>query len=155
MAKKTENKIKEPTGEKKLAIISVRGNVDAPQKIIDTLHMLNLKRKNQCVVVLDTAGHRGMIDKVKDMVTWGEIDHDTFEELVKVRGELFSGRTTDSKQKYNYKMLDIKGKKYKNYFRLSPPRKGFGRKGIKVPFKVGGALGYRGEKINDLIRRML
>ena len=43
----------------------------------------------------------------------------------------------------------------KKFFRLSPPRKGFGRKGIKFAFTKGGALGYRGIKINDLIKRML
>lgn len=46
-------------------------------------------------------------------------------------------------------------KKIKNYFRLNSPRKGFERKGIKKPFSIGGALGYRGSKINDLIKRMI
>ena len=32
---------------------------------------------------------------------------------------------------------------------------GFERKGTKMPFHLGGALGNRKEKINDLIRRML
>ena len=43
----------------------------------------------------------------------------------------------------------------KPFFRLNPPVKGFDRKGIKVPFSLGGALGYRKEKINDLIKRMV
>ncbi len=152
---KKEVKAKESHGDKRLAIICLRGNVDTPQKIIDTLHLLNLRRKNHCTVVPDTLVFRGMIDKVKDMVTWGEIDAETFDEMLKVRGESFQGRTTDSKQKYSYRCLEVKGKKYKNYFRLSPPRKGFERKGIKVSFRAGGALGYRGSKINDLIKRML
>jgi len=151
---KKEVKMKEQ-GEKKLAIICLRGNVDTPQPIIDTLHLLNLRRKNHCGVVPDTLTFRGMIDKVKDLVTWGEIDEETFEAMLKARGEEFKGRVSDSKQKYSYRCLEVKGKKYKNYFRLSPPRKGFERKGIKVSFKAGGALGYRGSKINDLIRRML
>ena len=159
MATKTETKkevkTKESTGEKRLAVICIRGNVDTPQKVIDTLHMLNLRRKNHCTIIPDTLVFKGMLNKVKDVVTWGEIDAETFDEMVKVRGELFSGRTTDFKQKYSYRMLDVKGKKYKNYFRLSPPRKGFERKGIKVSFNAGGALGYRGSKINDLIKRML
>ena len=29
------------------------------------------------------------------------------------------------------------------------------RKGIKVAYSLGGALGYRGDKINDLIKKML
>jgi len=152
---KKETKVKEGHSDKKLAVICVRGNVDTPQTVIDTLHMLNLRRKNHASVVPDTSAFRGMIDKVKDMVTWGEIDNETFEEMLKARGEAYQGRTTDSKQKYSYRVLEVKGKKYKNYFRLNPPRKGFGRKGIKVAFQAHGALGYRGNKINDLIKRML
>ena len=37
--------------------------------------------------------------------------------------------------------------------RLSPPKKGY--EGNKKSFKNGGALGYRGENINELIGRML
>ena len=48
---------------------------------------------------------------------------------------------------------DIPG--LKSFFRLLPPKKGFERKGIKVPFSLGGALGYRKEDINNLIERML
>ena len=48
---------------------------------------------------------------------------------------------------------DIPG--IKAYFRLMPPVKGFARQGIKKPFSMGGALGYRKDKINDLIKRMI
>ena len=43
----------------------------------------------------------------------------------------------------------------KRFFRLNPPRKGWEGKGIKKSYSVGGALGYRGKAINDLIKRML
>ena len=43
----------------------------------------------------------------------------------------------------------------KQFFKLNPPRSGFERKGIKVPFSLGGALGYRKNNINDLIKRMV
>lgn len=39
--------------------------------------------------------------------------------------------------------------------RLNPPRKGFERGGIKRAFKAGGVLGYRAEKINDLLNKMI
>ena len=54
---------------------------------------------------------------------------------------------------FKRKLKDVPG--LKNFFRLSPPVKGFDRKGIKVQFSLGGALGYRKEKINDLIKRMV
>ena len=40
-------------------------------------------------------------------------------------------------------------------FRLNSPRKGYGRKGLKTQYQNGGALGYRGAAINDLIKRMV
>ena len=43
----------------------------------------------------------------------------------------------------------------KPVFRLRPPKKGYERVGIKKPFSVGGALGYRKEKINELLEKMI
>ncbi|MGA3020674.1 MAG: hypothetical protein ABSD68_01865 [Candidatus Micrarchaeales archaeon] len=37
--------------------------------------------------------------------------------------------------------------------RMHPPRHGY--EGIKKDFKSGGALGYRSNGINELIRRMI
>jgi len=80
-----------------------------------------------------------MINKVKDYATWGDIDDATLKALIEKRSE----KNPDDP------------KRTKPYFRLNPPKKGFGRKGIKVPFSKRGALGNRKEKINDLIKRML
>ncbi|MBU0460174.1 MAG: uL30 family ribosomal protein [Nanoarchaeota archaeon] len=143
------------TGTGKLAIILVRGLVNLPRPVKDTLMMLRLKRKNHCVIVDNNPINIGMLKKVKDYVTWGKISDEVFKEMVEKRGEEFKGREKDRKGKYNYRVLEIAGKKYKPYFRLNPPRKGFGRKGIKNPFKMGGGLGNREDKINDLITRML
>ena len=137
-------------------VVLVRGLIDLSKDVKDTLAMLRLFRKNQAVIVdNNTPTVKGMIIKVKDCVTWGEIDDATVKELVEKRGELFLARKTDVKKKYKYATFSFNGNDYKPYFRLNPPRKGFGRKGIKMPFGVGGGLGYRGEKINDLIKRML
>ncbi|PIN87412.1 50S ribosomal protein L30 [Candidatus Woesearchaeota archaeon CG10_big_fil_rev_8_21_14_0_10_32_24] len=149
---KTEPKAS--TGEK-IAIVLVRGLVDVSAQVKDTLQMLHLTRKNHCVVIVDNPVNRGMIKKVKDYIAYGEISEETYNKLVEKRGTEFQGREQDGKKKYSYKFLEINGKKYKPYFRLNPPRKGFGRKGIKVAFKAGGSLGNRGNKMNDLIERML
>lgn len=139
----------------RLVVVLVRGLIDLSKDVKDTLEMMRLFRKNQAVIVDNTPTVRGMIIKVKDNITWGEIDEATLKELVEKRGEVFLARKTDVKKKYHYATFHFNGKDYKPYFRLNPPRKGFGRKGIKMPFGVGGGLGYRGEKINDLIMRML
>lgn len=122
--------------EAKIAVIRVRGPVNVRKVTENTLKMLRLQRKNSCVVVPNTPSFIGMIHKVKDYVTWGIIDEETLNLLTEKRGE----KTGD---------------KLKPFFRLNPPVKGFGRKGIKKAFVVGGALGDRKEKVNDLIRRML
>lgn len=155
MAVRKEMATNKGINSSKFAIVLVRGLVGITKSVKDTLAILRLARKHYCVVVEDNPVNRGMIFKVKDYVTWGEISKEIFIELVAKRGQEYKGRTMDRKKKYLYRTLEINGRKYKPYFRLNSPRKGFGRKGIKVAFKAGGGLGYRGEKINDLIRRML
>lgn len=140
---------------KKMAVVLIRGTTRAPHFVCKALEVLNLHRVNHAVVVADTPAIIGMIAKVKDYVTWGEISDDTFAELLGQRGELYLGRLQDRKKKYQYRVLKVNDKVYKPYFRLNPPSKGFGRKGTKVAYAASGGLGYRGEAINDLIRRML
>ena len=50
-------------------------------------------------------------------------------------------------------MKDVEG--MKPIFRLHPPRGSKGWGGIKRSYKVGGALGFRGEAISDLADRMM
>jgi large subunit ribosomal protein L30 len=141
---------------KKIAVIRVRGDVQLRKEQRDTLNLLRLYRKNYCTVVEDTPSYMGMIKKIKDFVTYGEIDEAVYDELLKKRGEEYSGRETDRKSKIKYTGYFLtNGKKIKSFFRLSPPKKGFGRKGIKVSFKAKGALGYRADKINELLKRMI
>ncbi|MEK6959695.1 MAG: uL30 family ribosomal protein [Nanoarchaeota archaeon] len=126
---------------KKIAAVLIRGPVHVDKNVTDTLHMLRMRNKNVCVVLDCTPIIKGMLNVCKDYITWGEVSDETVAALKKERGETMT--TRDGK------------KKDKPYFRLHPPRGGFERKGIKVPHNIGGALGYRGEKINDLIKKML
>lgn len=140
---------------KKVVVVLIRGTTRAPHFVCKTLEVLNLHRVNHAVVIKDSPAIKGMIVKVKDYVTWGEISEEVLAELLSKRGELYLGRLQDSKKKYHYRVLNINGKLYKPCFRLNPPTKGFGRKGTKVAYAASGGLGYRGDAINDLIRRML
>ena len=139
-----------------LAAIRIRGRTMVRTTIVDAMNMLRLYKNNFCVVLPNTPTYVGMLKQAKDYITWGEIDDESFKLLVEKRGEEFYGRETDSKKliKYNDYIV-INNRKLKRYFRLNSPRKGFGRIGIKQSFQRGGALGYRGSKINDLIKRML
>ncbi|MEW6063180.1 MAG: 50S ribosomal protein L30 [Nanoarchaeota archaeon] len=155
---------------KRIAVILVRGVIGSSKKIKDTLKMLRLYKKNCCSIISNTESYIGMLNFVKDYITWGEIDKETFKILLKERGKIYGNkRLTDSyiKEKANTtfdnfvddfmnfkkELRDIPGVKL--FFRLKPPVKGFERGGIKEQYSLGGALGYRKEAINELIRRMI
>ena len=140
----------------KLAAVRIRGLTGVKSGIKITLSMLKLYKNNYCCVLQNNKIHEGMLKKAKDYITWGELDDETFNALVEKRGEEFKGRISDSKGKINYNdFITINNKKIKKFFRLNAPKKGFGRKGIKHPYQTGGALGYRGIAINELIKRMI
>lgn len=142
--------------EVRVAAIRIRGLTQISTKIEDTLQMLRLYKTNYCAIIPSSPVYLGMLKRAKDYITWGEIDDETFKLLVDKRGEEFNGRELDSHEKIKYNdFMVLNNKKVKRYFRLNAPRKGFGRKGVKHSFKDGGSLGYRGAKINELIKRMI
>ena len=151
------------------AIVRVRGTVNIKEGITDTMKMLRLNSANHCVVVPETPSYKGMLQKVKDYVTWGEVDEATMTRLLLLRGKLTGGEPIsesfvrentdfDSIQelakavcsdKVNISKIDG----LKPVFRLNPPRKGF--RTVKRSYAVGGTLGYRGKEINALLERMM
>jgi len=138
------------------AAIRIRGHIGTSSIMNDTMKMLHIERKNYCTVIPKTITTEGMLKLLKDYITYGELEEPTFKILVEKRGEPYMGRLTDSKGDIYYKRFhEIEGKRLKPFFRLSPPRGGFERKGIKRSFTRGGALGYRGKDINKLIMRMI
>ena len=151
------------------AAIRVRGTVNIRGDIRDTLMMLRLNRANHCVILPADPSTEGMLQKAKDYITWGELRPEVLAKLILKRGRLESGKSiTDSYVKKNTEFKSLiafskavcEGKeKYANLeavrpvIRLHPPIKGY--EGIKRSFVEGGALGYRGDKINDLVDRMI
>lgn len=126
-AKKNEKK---NDSETYYAVVRVRGTANIRSELAGTFKMLNLTKPNHCSIVRKSPSSDGMLRIVKDYITWGEINSE-----LKTKLEAKSGG--------------------KNPVRLHPPRKGHGRKGTGLSFRQGGALGYRGEKIGELIERML
>ena len=154
----------------KLAVIRIRGQIGLSRKVKDTLKMIHLFKRNSCVILDANPSYLGMLNLAKDYITWGELNETTFNALLKNRGKLPGnqiisedyiknklGMSMDefSKEFMSMKkeLKDIPG--LKPFFRLKPPIKGFENKGIKVPFSQGGSLGYRKDKINELIMRMI
>lgn len=151
------------------AVIRVRGQPDVNYNIDHTMNIMGLTRVNHCVIVPEDDVTKGMLRKIKDYVTWGEVSEETLADMIRVRGKVSGDEgLTDEYIKENsdfqdaegmakaiaggeYRMKDVEGAKA--VFRLHPPVKGY--EGNKRSYRNGGALGYRGEAINNLIARML
>jgi large subunit ribosomal protein L30 len=151
-----------------LLAIRIRGGVNAHKKIESTLRMLRIDKTNYATLLDDRPSNMGMLQKVKDYVTWGEPSIDIITQLIEKKGQL-AGRkkiTETTLTNMGYKSFkDVALEIYegridshkldpiKPFFRLHPPKKGF-KCSIKRPYKSDGELGYRGEAINDLAKRM-
>ena len=151
------------------AVVRVRGTVNVKHEIENTMKLLNLTRVNHCVIVPDDPTVRGMLNKAKDYITWGEISEQNLARLIKFKGRLMGDRPIDDNyilenSDFTSIMSLAKGilsdrfmfkdlANVKPVFRLGPPRKGY--EGIKRSYRNRGALGYRGQDMNDLLERML
>jgi len=110
-----------------------------------------------------------MLRKAKDYITWGELKPEILAKLILKRARLESGSgITDSYVKKNTEFKSLiafskaicEGKEkftglrgVRPVIRLHPPIKGY--EGLKRSYVEGGALGYRGDRINDLVDRMI
>jgi len=151
-----------------IAAIRIRGRTGIRRDIEDTLKMLNLTRINHAVLIEDNPSYKGMLQKAKDYITWGEVDADTVASLISHRGKLSGNvKVTEDyiKENTDFSSLEdlskavvdssakLEDSGVKPVFRLHSPRKGY--KNIKKTFAESGTLGYRGDKIGDLIKRMI
>ena len=132
--------------KKLLAVVRVRGTVGVRKDIAETLKRLRLNKVNNCIIMKPDESYIGMLNSCVNYVTYGEIEEQTLESLLKKNG-------IDS----DYKSIMEKGidkeMRSKFPFRLHPPRKGY--KSVKRSVKNGGSLGYMGPEINSLIKRMV
>jgi len=115
-----------------IAVIRIRGQIGIKQDVKETLFRLRLRRKYVCVVIEPTKENLGMIKKIRNFASYGEISEETYEKLVEKRGK------------------KDKDGKLKPFFRLHPPRGGAETK-LHYP---KGILGENKE-IDKLVERML
>ncbi len=150
-------------------IIRLRGTQNLNPKTKDTLRYMRLNRVNHAVVLPASDTTKGMLQVAKDYVTWGEVDAKTLAAVIKARGRLVGdapitdahlARTTPYKTVDALAEAIVSGKaryqdvpEVKPIFRLHPAKGGL--EGIKRSVQAGGALGYRGPDINELLGRML
>ena len=152
---------------KRIAVIRVRGTVGVRGDVERVMEKLMLTRVNHCVVVDDSPQSMGRVKKCSSYLTWGEITPDTLALMVMKRGrapgnkrignEEIEADNLGSFDKFAEKVCSFECelsalKCLKPVFRLHPPKKGY--RHIKKPYPKG-ALGYRGDKINELLNRMV
>ncbi|MFQ5762112.1 MAG: 50S ribosomal protein L30 [Candidatus Bathyarchaeia archaeon] len=152
-----------------LAVVRIRGDINVRREVKDTLRMLHLPRPNSATLVPSTPTYLGMLQKAKDVLTWGEASPDTVRQLLDKRGQLDANRklTEEHLKKLGFNSMDdvtnalcslkvnLKDlTPLKPVFRLHPPRKGF-KGSVKRSYVEGGETGYRRGYINELILRML
>ena len=146
----------------------IRSPIGVRREVEDTLKMLRLKAVNNCAIVPESPEVKGMIEKVKDVVTYGEVEENIVVEILKKRLRLKNGEHIDEKNLKQFTDFDkfenfakeisegrVKLKDFENVqpiFRLTPPSKGFNS--VKEAYPKGD-VGYRGKEINELLRRMI
>ena len=159
----------EKAAERKcFAVVKVRGTIRAQREARETLELLRLARTNHAVLIDNRPSFMGMLYRVQNYVTWGEISKETVALMLQKRGRLAGGKklTVEAAEKLGYKSIDALAEAIANckaeyqklpnvqpVFKLHPPKKGFKGK-TKKSYAAGGEAGYRGEKISELIKRM-
>jgi large subunit ribosomal protein L30 len=151
-----------------LLAIRIRGGVNVPHRDEDNLRMLRMDRNNTATLLDDRPDYLGMLQRAKDYVTWGEPSVETVRFVLEKRGRTVGDRPLDldGLEALGHGSFDTlasaihsgdaefhKLDGVKPFFRLHPPSKGF-KKSVKRPYRNMGELGYRGEAINELAKRM-
>lgn len=137
-----------------IIIIRIAGEINISKDIAELLHRMRLRRKYSAVLIHPTAETKFILKKLRDFVAYGEISQEMLKELIEKRAQPLGKKKIDiasTIEKLETKKLDSLD--IKPFFRLHPPRKGIDSK-LHFPIKKG-VLGDNGEKINDLLRRML
>jgi len=152
-----------------IVVVRIRGNVGIRPEFKKTLRLMHLPKRNHSTIIINTSSHIGMLQKVKDYITWGEATSEMVHLLLRKRGKIIGNEDlTDHyvREKLGYKSLRVfadaitlsevefwKTPGVKPVFRLHPPKGGF-RRSIKKPYP-NGELGFRGKDISKLIEKMV
>ncbi|MDR0797716.1 MAG: 50S ribosomal protein L30 [Nitrososphaerota archaeon] len=154
---------------KPIVVVRIRGTISAQREARDTLTLLRLDHTNHAILIDDRPSYKGMLQKVNSYVTWGEVTKETVVAMLEKKARLIGNKklTTEYLEKLGLKTFEdladtiLTGKTEHGkllfmtpLFRLHPPTKGF-KGNVKKAFRAGGEAGYRGEAINDLVKRMI
>lgn len=138
-----------------LAAVRVRGQPDLNKRQRETLENLGLTQKNHGILLPDTDSMRGMLDTVKDAVTYGTINADTATELLEARGVVPEGDDAadiaEALDDGSMTKSDASEKGIDLVLRLRPPTGGYADTHTHVG--QGGSLGER-EEMDELLQNM-
>jgi len=155
-----------------LLAIRLKGEFGTPRILGTALKTLHLKERFNAVLVENKPENIGMLRRVKDYVTWGDVSTNEIAMLLRERGEFSEGLSmTDEtvKKKFGEASVHdlasalIKGRislrtlsqaGLNPVFRLRPPSGGF-EGSIKRAYSKRGELGNRGPAIAVLLNRMV
>ena len=153
---------------KTLMVIRIRGGLDLPFFVEDTMKMLRVDKNNYATILIESGSYIGMLRKAKNHITWGKPSLETIKLVLEKRGRLTGDKpiTNEALKELGYESIDNLAEKLylgelefsqlkgiKPFFRMHPPKKGF-KKSIKRPYRDRGELGDRKETINELVSRM-
>ena len=96
-----------------ICIIRISGQVGMNHKVKETFKRMGLWRKYTCTVINPTKEKIGMLNKIRHHVAFGEINNQTFEEIITNRG-----KAIDKKKKIDVKKAAegiAKGSKYEEF----------------------------------------
>jgi large subunit ribosomal protein L30 len=160
---------KEDTEEGSLLVVNLRGLVNTRTSVRQTLEQLKLMRRFNATIIPNNRMSRGMLQSAKEHVAWCKLDEPIAEKLVSKRLEISNGRKVpEDKLKeltgmstfselasglVSGKVRLNEGDKFRQFFRLSPPRGGF-KRSTRRQYGEGGALGPNKELI-DLVEKMI
>ena len=154
---------------KSLVVVKIRGLVSAQKEARETLQFLHLLHTNHAVLIDSRPAYMGMLQRVNSYVTYGEPSKELVSIMLQKRARLAGDKklTDEYIKKVGYESInDLAGAivnckvQYQKLpdieprFKLHPPSKGYKGK-TKKGYRAGGEAGYRGEAINDLIKRMI
>lgn len=141
-----------------IVIIRITGLIGMKQNAEETLNRLKLRKKYSCVVINEKPEIMGMLEKIRNFAAFGKIDEKMLAEIIKARGKKIGdakAKISDADAQKIAKEI-MAGKEMeklglKPWFSLHPARGGINTK----KHYPRGVLGNHGDKINELIERML
>jgi large subunit ribosomal protein L30 len=152
-----------------LVVVKIRGTVSAQREARETLDLLRLGHTNHAIIIDSRPSYMGMLQRVNSYITYGEPTKETVTAMLQKRARLAGEKklTDEYLQKIGYKNIDELADAIVNCkveysklpgiearFKLHPPSKGY-KGATKNGYNAGGEAGYRGEAINQLVKRMV